>query len=338
MTTRLGFRRPPTREAGASVARVPDEPHRRHFPVALATWAAGAGLFLSLAVAVTTAALSWPDEDIPPSVAADQQARTELAASQVRRALDGGLSDLAAVAAGIRALPAADTPNRLLSRLVATRARYRGAAYLAPTGEVRARAGADVSTTAPTAAPAVLVRAPRVFVSVPVTGARAGVLVAEITLDTLTTPLSLAGPGTTRLFDAGGRSIGAGPPNALAVALPVTRPGHALRHVDGRPATVTWAPVPGQGGLTVVTARPEPPRATERREVLLLGVLIATLTLVVFGWLHARVIGPLTALAKEADRLAGGDTGDPVTVRRYDRLGLIARDLEQVRRHLVGRN
>jgi hypothetical protein len=323
MTVRIGYRPAPVHEAV-----------RRHFPVALATWATGAGLFLCLAIITVTVALSWPDEDMPRGVATDQQARTQLAAGQVRRALDGGISDLTAVAAGIEALEDAGTPSRLLTRLVATRPRYRGAAYLAPTGEIRARAGADIDPT--TASAAVLVRAPHVFVSVPVTGARAGVLVAELTPDTLSTPLTVAGPGDTHLFDSGGRGVDA--TGATEVTLPATRPGHALRDVHGRTAVVSWAPVPGQAGLTVVTDRPEPRRATEKHALLLLGVLVATLTVVIFGWLHTLVIGPLSAVAKAADRLARGDTDDPVIVRRYDRLGLIARDLERIRRDLLRRN
>ena len=267
---------------------------RRHLPVALVTWAVGAGLLVCLALTVTTAALSWPDDG-------DRQARAKLAAVEVRRALDDGIADLTAVAAGIEALADADTPRRLLSRLVSTR--YRGAAYRAPTGEVRARAGADVATAVTT--PGVLVRAPHLYVAVPVTGPRAGLLVAELTLEP-----------AVRLVDSRGRGIG--PPRA----------------VDSR-TTGTSAPVPGYAGLTV---RPESSRATEEHELLLFGVLIATLTAVVFGWLHARIVGPLSALATAADHLVRGDVRDPVIVRRYDRLGLIARDLERVRRDLLRRN
>jgi hypothetical protein len=338
MTTRINNRHPAASDTvpRTSVAP-PARPRRRHLPLALVTWAAGAGLFLCLGLVVATAALVGPAESVPPSVAADQQARTELAAGQVRRALDGGLSDLAAVAAGIRKLADADTPERLLSALVSTRARYRGAVYVGPAGEVRARAGADVDTTGTGAAPTVLVRAPRVLVAVPVTGARAGVLVAELDPQTLSTPLSLAGPGDTRLLDWLGRGVGtsAGGPT---VALPAARPGHALRDLDGRPTVAAWAPVPGRTGLTVVTDRSEPSGDAERRELLLFGVLIATLTIVIFGWLYVRVVGPLSALATAADRLTRGDVGDPVIVRRYDLLGLVARDLERIRRHLLRRN
>ncbi|TDV48784.1 hypothetical protein [Actinophytocola oryzae] len=328
MTVRIGYRR--ETDTG-------DRPRvlRHHFSVAVVTWAVGAGLFLCLAATAAAAALSTPDDGVPRGVTADQQARTELAANQVRRAIDGGTADLAAVAAGIEALPAAGTPARLLSRLVSTRSRYRGAAYLSPTGEVRARAGAPVDTAVDiTPAPAVLVRAPHVSVSVPVGGTRAGVLVAELAQDTLTAPLS----GGTHLFDAGGRDLDTGSMTATAVPLPAARPGSALRDVGGRPAVVTWAPVEGQPGLTVVTDRPEPPHGEERHELLLFGVLVATLAVVVFGWLHVLVIAPLAALAKAEARLARGETGEPVIVRRFDHLGLIARDLERLRRDLPRRD
>ena len=329
MTVRIGYRR----EADTAVVPHARTSLRPHFPLALATWAAGACLFLCLAVTIVTTALSWPDDDLPPSVTADQQARTQLAATQVSRALDGGVSDLTAVAAAIEALADTGTPDRLLARLVSTRPRYLGAAYLAPTGEVRAHAGARVEVTA--AATAVVVRARHVFVSVPVTGARAGVLVAELSQDAVTTPLSMAGPGESHLFDAGGRGVDT---DATTAPIPATRPGHAVRDVAGRSTVVTWAPVAGQAGLVVVTSRPEPLRAAQSHELLLFGVLIATLTAVVFSWLYASVVGPLSALARSADRLARGGTGDPVIVRRYDQLGLIARDVERVRRHLLRRN
>ena len=92
----------------------------------------------------------------------------------------------------------------------------------------------------------------------------------------------------------------------------------------------------------MVTDRPEMspalPRSAERDELALLGVLIATCTVVIFGWLYVAIIGPLHVLAPDAARIAGGDTSTPVVVRRHDHLGLVARDLERVRRGLTGKD
>jgi hypothetical protein len=344
----------------------PERRPRRHFPIALVVWTLGATAFLGLGAVVATAPSSWLVEDIPQSVVTEQQTRTALAARQLQRALDSGASDLNAVAAGIRTLNDVDTPGRLLTQLVATRTRYRGAAYLSPNGTVVAKAGEDVDAGAIAASdtPALAAAAPqgvslRVFVAVPVTGDRAGRIVAEFKPQSLISPLALAGPGNTRLLNSDRLVIGA--TSGFTAFEPLSRPdldqaaqsaktagvGAALHDVDGRRHLVSWAPVTTaeqtrQLGLVVVTDRAETsltlPHSSERNELVLLGVLIASLTVVIFGWLYAVVISPLWALARDAGRIAGGDITSPVIVRRYDHLGLIARDLERVRRGLLGRN
>lgn len=337
----------------------------RFLPLALLTWALGGAALLGLAVAIATAPLSWLVEDIPPSVLAEQQTRTALAARQLQKSLDSGVSDLNAVAAGIRTLGDADTPGRLLTDLMTARARYRGAAYLSPNGTVLAKAGEDVDAAVIAVAdkPALAAAAPkgvspRVFVAVPVTGDRAGRIVAEFTPEALIRPLALAGPGNTRLLDRDRLVIGATSGftafeplsrpdlNAAAQAAPTTGAGSALHDVNGGRHLVSWAPVTTteparQLGLAVVTDRPDTsltlPHSAERNELVLVGVLIGTLTIVIFGWLYAVVIAPLRALSRSARGLAAGDLADPVIVRRYDHLGLIARDLERLRRDLHGR-
>jgi hypothetical protein len=364
MTTRTGHHRAQTSDAVQPSRAHSTEGNRKgYFPLALLTWALGAALFLGAAATVATAPSSWLVDPIPDSVAAEQQTRTALAARQLQRSLDSGVSDLTAVAAGIRGLKDAETPSTLLAHLMSARNRYRGVVYLAPTGEVRAKAGADVDVTVVKAAdkPALVVGppqgvSPRVFVSVPVTGEGNGRLVAEFTPNTLVWPLSLAGPGNTRLLNADRKVIGA--TTGFTAFEPLTRPdleqaaqaaaggpGHAIHDVDGQRHAVSWAPVTStqptrQTGLTVVTDRPEStltlPHSDEKRELVLLGALIAALTIVVFGWLYVVIVGPLSALAKAAGRLVRGDTQEPVIVRRYDRLGLIARDLERIRRDRIG--
>jgi nitrate/nitrite-specific signal transduction histidine kinase len=117
--------------------------------------------------------------------------------------------------------------------------------------------------------------------------------------------------------------------------------------VDGQRHAVSWAPVTStqptrQTGLTVVTDRPEAslalPHSDEKRELILLGAVIAVLSVVVFGWLYVVIISPLSALARAAGRISRGDADAPVIVRRYDQLGLVARDLERIRRDLAGSN
>ncbi|MEV6874545.1 hypothetical protein [Amycolatopsis sp. NPDC051128] len=362
MTTSTGLHRIRTRKNAEPGA---DSPPKRWFPLALLTWALGAAAFLGAAATVATAPSSWLVDPIPESVAAEQQTRTALAARQLQHSLDSGVSDLNAVAAGIRILKDAETPSKLLTQLMSTRDRYRGIAYVGPDGDVRAKVGEDVDVAAIKVAdkPALAVGppqgvSPRVFVSAPVTGEKAGRLIAEFKPNALIRPLSLAGPGNTRLLNADRKVIGA--TIGFTAFEPLTRPdleqaakdaaggpGHALRDVDGQRHAVSWAPVTSaqptrQTGLTVVTDRPEVSmtlaHSDEKRELILLGALIAVLTVVVFGWLYVVIVGPLSALARAAGRLTRGDTDDPVIVRRYDHLGLVARDLERIRRDLAGRN
>ncbi|MGW4211026.1 hypothetical protein ACWEIJ_23755 [Lentzea sp. NPDC004789] len=338
---------------------------RRQFSLAAIVWAVGATALLGLGAGIATAPSSWLVEDIPQSVVTEQQTRTALAARQLQRSLDSGVSDLNAVAAGIRKLDDNETAGRLLTQLLATRTRYRGAAYLASGGAVLAKAGDDIDVAAVTVSDKPVLTAappqgvsPRVYVAVPVTGDRAGRIVAEFKPEALIQPLALAGPGNTRLLNFDRLVIGA--TSGFTAFEPLIRPdldqaaqsaratgaGAAVHAVDGRRNVVSWAPVTSpeatrQLGLTVVTDRPELsltlPHSAERNELALLGVLIATFTVVIFGWLYAVVISPLRALARDAGRIAAGDFTTPVIVRRYDHLGLVARDLERVRRGLLGR-
>jgi hypothetical protein len=337
---------------------------RRQFSLAAIVWAVGATVLLGLSAGIATAPSSWLVEDIPQSVVTEQQKRTALAARQLQRSLNSGVADLKAVAAGIQELDDRETAGRLLTQLLATRGRYRGAVYLS-SGAVLAKAGDDIDVAAVAASDKPALTAappqgmvPRVYVSVPVTGDRAGWIVAEFTPQALIQPLALAGPGNTRLLNFDRLVIGA--TSGFTAFEPLIRPdldraaqsarttgaGAAVHAADGRRNVVSWAPVTSpeatrQMGLSVVTDRAEIslplPHSAERSELAMLGVLIATFTVVIFGWLYAVVIGPLRALDRDAGRIVGGDLSAPVIVRRYDHLGLVARDLERVRRGLAER-
>jgi hypothetical protein len=338
----------------------------RYVPTALIAWTTGGMAFLAFAGIMVPAPASWLTEQIPQSVPAEQQARTALAARQLQQSLDSGVGDLATVAAGIRSLPDADSAGRLLAAVLSTRNRYRGVVYLTPTGEVQARAGEeiDVGAIPPADKPALAAAAtqgvsPRVLVSVPLSGKRAGRLVAEFKPNVLIRPLSLAGPGDTRLVNSHRQVIGA--TTRFTAFERLSRPdldragqsalasgtGSAIQPAEGRRHVLSWAPVTSthlgqQLGLAVVTDRTDTaltlPHSTERRELLLFAVLIVAGTIVIFGCLYVLIVGPLSALARSAGRLSRGETGEPVIVRRYDHIGLIARDLERVRRGLRQRS
>jgi nitrate/nitrite-specific signal transduction histidine kinase len=77
------------------------------------------------------------------------------------------------------------------------------------------------------------------------------------------------------------------------------------------------------------------PETTIRRQILVFAIVLALMTIVVFGWLWILVLRPLLRLQGEAERLAYGDLSRNVEVIRYDEIGLIARALERIRILLI---
>ncbi|AHI01061.1 HAMP domain-containing protein [Kutzneria albida] len=329
------------------------------FPHNRIAWTTGVAAFLAYAAVVAVIATSLPREEIPGSVASEQQSRTTLAARQVQRALDSGLSDLSAVSSGIKALHDPGTAERLLKQLVTTRPRYAGVVYLSPLGEVRAKAGDQVDyaaipvTDKPSVqvAPAQGVR-PKVLVVLP---SPEGRLIAELKPEVLIRPLSSAGPGNTWLVDGERRVIGATGGFTAFEALPradleqaaklahQAGAGSVAGAVDSERHVLSWAPLQAKElGLSVLTDRAESslalPSNAQRGELLLLAALVAALTVVIFGWLLAVVVSPLSELVRCARRLARGETGEVILVRRQDDVGELARDLERARRVLITRS
>lgn len=66
-------------------------------------------------------------------------------------------------------------------------------------------------------------------------------------------------------------------------------------------------------------------------------MVLALITLVIFGWIYIVILRPIARLQREAERLAFGDLSKSVEVVRYDEIGLIARALERVRVLLIRR-
>jgi len=101
---------------------------------------------------------------------------------------------------------------------------------------------------------------------------------------------------------------------------------------------IAFAPVSGFGpagqlGWSVVTVRPVQEFIGARRGAVAvgLGLAIAAVTILIFGWLWIAFIRPLDQLEFDADRIAHGDLESHVDIHRHDEIGLVARSLERIR-------
>ena len=79
------------------------------------------------------------------------------------------------------------------------------------------------------------------------------------------------------------------------------------------------------------------PQREARPQALAFGLLLLAISLGTFGWLYAMLLKPLRRLGRDAERLAYGDLREPIEIRRYDEIGLIAHSLERVRLVLLRR-
>ena len=191
------------------------------------------------------------------------------------------------------------------------------------------------------------------------TRGRVRTVVARYDPSFLRFPLEGAQPGGAWLVDPNGLVVGSLGETARMTELPREVLRRAARAAAaGRTGTfsaggsadtqelISYAPVSGIGpadelGWSVVTSRSVStlvlPQSQARNEAFLVGVVLALLTVVIFGWLYIVILRPIARLQREAERLAFGDLSKSVEVVRYDEIGLIARALERVRVLLIRR-
>jgi HAMP domain-containing protein len=347
-----------------AVVRVRRQPRRVASSVWL-PWVAGTVLLLSLAV-VTLVAGGRVEHGIrvPRAVLDGQQVATSTAAQAVRRSLNEGVDDLAAVATAL-SHQRVTQPSQLRAHLLSLadlHDRYRSLYVVDDRGFVVTQLGSQ-------AHPAVLppvVTEPGMNRALKVTdseviaqyaplagpGGARWVLAAEYDPAFLRFALDGVLPASAWVLDGDGRTVGAtgdftpfqrlGEPALRRAALQASdnlgyELGGRATHQQG---VVAWAPAAGTGpagslGLGVVSARDLGtivlPQTQAREQALLFGVLLLATSLGVFGWLYAMLIRPLQRLAQEAERLAYGDLRRPVEIRRYDEIGLMGRSLEHMR-------
>ncbi|MEX0991294.1 MAG: hypothetical protein WD004_03365 [Actinomycetota bacterium] len=194
------------------------------------------------------------------------------------------------------------------------------------------------------------------FAPMPLEDGGSATIVAQYDPEFLAFALEGATPGDGWVVDAEGRVIGSLEPTGF-----VQLPREPLLEASERAAAgesggsvttggidhqeiIGYAPVAGAGpagqlGWSVVTTRSVAslalPQTQVRSQGLLAGLILAFVTVMVFGWLYVVVVIPVLRLQREAERLAFGDLSKPVEIIRYDEIGLIARSLERLRVLLI---
>jgi HAMP domain-containing protein len=299
---------------------------------------------------------------VPTAVLDAQQASTDSAAQQVRRGLNAGLQDLSQLAAG---LGFAEKPGDLepyLKDFAGRYHRYRTVYLVDGVRHVLARTGGDPHPDTVPDKPAQpgMTNALKID-SVPVVvqyapvrlrDKRTGTLVAEYDVAYVRNALDTVRPTTVWVVDNQGEVVAstAGFSAFQQLDRDDLRRAATTAHDHSGVATaggsqsakdiVAYAPVHGDGPASalawgVVTSRSVNtvalPQTQARRQALLFSLVLAALTVLVFGWLLVLFLRPLRELVRQAERLADGDLAEPVEIRRYDEIGLVGRALERMR-------
>ncbi|GAB7028773.1 cache and HAMP domain-containing protein [Streptomyces sp. NPDC021749] len=194
------------------------------------------------------------------------------------------------------------------------------------------------------------------------------VVVAEIGVNALNSLVARQGLGSVWLTDEHHRVLAASVGFQAFQALPhrsLTRlvgrteagPGsagspvsgvlHAGTTPGGGPSVAAAAPLAQKGpvaglGWRVVSA--EPAAALKlaayqlQARTMLAGLLALSVGVACLGWLHIVVVRPLRAVARCAERLAGGDRRTVLYPVHHDECGSVTRSLELLRQALVDRD
>ncbi len=311
---------------------------------------------------------------MPQAILDNQESVTQSAAQSVRRGVNEGVDDLAAFSSILSPINPDQTGSlaKPLEGAAGVHGRYLSLYVIDDGGKVLHAAGKGRPTPEPlklvepfetagmrdaaqvegSPVPIILQYAP-----LPERDGRARAIVGEYDPSFFRFPLAVADPGEVWLVTSDGRVIGSGggftafqelPRRPLREAAARAARGESGTTVVpgslGRQEIVAFAPVSGIGpagtlGWNVVTARSVDsvslPETNARRQGLIVAIVLALTTVVVFGWLWIFVLRPLFRLQSEAERIAYGDLSKNVEVIRYDEIGLVARALERIRVLLV---
>jgi hypothetical protein len=293
------------------------------------------------------------DVAVPTAVVASARNQTAAATEALRRSLNDGLTDLAAVAA-----LAIDDVRPALDKLMTGQPRYRSAYLVDTSGTAASVVGRPPlrEPERPPAEPGLRLRksgsVPVLFADAPLPGGRA--VVAEFDLDHINGLLARA-PGSVRLVDrdlltiaATGGFVAFAPLGGDELRRSATDAGKGdpvakVQEGSGGRAVVVSAPlrggVSGKFGWTVVAEQPVtdlPLAGNElRRNGMVVALVGALLALLLFGWQYLLLIRPLRRVASAADDLVTGRHGTVIYPQHQDQIGTIASCLELCRQALT---
>ncbi|MGY0019384.1 HAMP domain-containing protein [Streptomyces sp. YJ-C3] len=309
------------------------------------------------------------DVAVPQQMVSDQRERTDTLADRVRRALNEGHADLAAVGTlvGDRTEPAQIT--EVLQRTMTEHPRYDALYVLDTHGAIVAKAGGDVHSPAgkgPSAKPLRVLddsgKKPVILGTAEIPGRDGAAVVGEFRIDFLNSLLKRPGLGTVRVVDADRKVIAGNSGYREFQKLPsrideladatnqkvgmAAKPSGVLYRDDGAVQLAGAAPFAGGGaakelGWTVVSWQPASglaiPEYQYQNRTVLAGLLGITAAAACLGWLHIVVVRPLRELARQAEKLADGDRKTVLYPRHHDEVGAVTRSFELVRQQLQGR-
>jgi HAMP domain-containing protein len=314
---------------------------------------------------------------IPAAVVDDQQARTQDAADRIRQSLDQSYTDLADVAAVLSGKTAAQQRQTLTrtradhpqfrslyvldsSGAIALQVGKKPLRTLVHVPDGKGITGVNTSGKIPDIAAYAHIPAPKVKTAT----ASPGVAVfGEVDVNALNTLLSRPHLGSVWLTDSQDRVLGASVGYQAFQALPsaaLTQLANRTQGAPGTPGSPTSAIVSLSSGMHVAGAAPlalAGPAAglgwrvvtseqaaalnltpfTAERVTMLAGLLGLTAGAACLGWLHIVVVRPLRALARLAERLAGGDRRTVLYPVNHDETGSVTRSLELIRQTLAER-
>jgi len=335
-----------------------DNSRRRRGPSCglIAALSAAAVLGWSAAVLLT---VGTGGVEVPPAVTTSIRNQTVGATEALRKSMNDGLADLAAVAA--LAPTDSQNPSALrpaIDRLVKEQSRYRSVYVVDNTGEVTMNAGRAPlrSKERPPAEAGVQQqndsgRVAVLYAHTPLAGGFS--LVGEFDLNHLAGLLGHA-PGKVRLLDTKRRTIAATDGyvafedlsddglRTLADKAGKGDPAAEVQPDSGGRVAVASAlrgGPSGKLGWTVVVEEPIADLALTDNElrhnavtVAMIGGLLAAL---LFGWHHFVLIRPLRRVAATADRIVAGDHAAVLYPQHHDEIGTVASCLEICRQALT---
>ncbi|AVH61076.1 MULTISPECIES: HAMP domain-containing protein [Streptomyces] len=295
---------------------------------------------------------------VPSQIVRDQKSRTATVSDRVRRALNEGHADLAAVAALIGDRTSAEDMKTVLERTVEDHDRYQSVYVLGADGTILAQAGSTPHHTAGKGPSTKSVevtgeggKTPVITATAEAPGRDGAAVVAEFRIEFLNALLGRQGMGDVRVLDAENRVIGGDAgylafqkaPSHLTPLLGKKDAYATVQRTGGTVRVAAVAPFTGGGEAKslqwkVVSWQPASglaiPEYSLQNRTVLAGLLGLTAAAACLGWLHIVVVRPLRELARQAEALAGGDRKTVLYPRHHDEVGAVARSLELIRQQL----